>query len=72
MNENINQMEDIHNNLGRIQRLPYKIWDYETEQHVRDLRKIQLLDESINKRFEPIMFGDVFEIEPSKGARRQY
>lgn len=62
VNEKIVRLEEIHNNLGRIQGWPCEIWDYETDQHMRDLRKIQLLDQSVNFRYEPIWFGDVFEI----------
>ncbi|MBE0339495.1 hypothetical protein [Paenibacillus sp. 23TSA30-6] len=63
VNENIERLKSIHDSLSKIHSWPGEIWDYETDQHIRDLRKIQLFDEFVNKRFEPIMFGDTFEIE---------
>ncbi|MDF9843742.1 MULTISPECIES: hypothetical protein [unclassified Paenibacillus] len=60
---NVEAMEEIHNQLQQVQGWPCEVWDYETDQHMRDLRRIQLLDESVNERYEPIMFGDVFELD---------
>ncbi|MEK3688817.1 hypothetical protein [Paenibacillus sp. FSL R10-2736] len=62
VNEKVEQIEEIHDKLKKIQGWSCEIWDYETDDHLRDLRKLQLLDKSVNDRFAPIDFGDIFEI----------
>ncbi|KOR86028.1 hypothetical protein AM233_19890 [Bacillus sp. FJAT-22058] len=56
----VSEMKEIHENLMNIQGWSCEIWDYETDNHLRDLRRIELLDENINMRNAPIDFGDIF------------
>ncbi|MEY8752897.1 hypothetical protein [Alkalicoccobacillus gibsonii] len=56
----VSEMKEIHENLMNIQGWSCEIWDYETDNHLRELRRIELLDENINKRNTPIDFGDIF------------
>lgn len=63
LTDKVTEMEEIHNNLAEIQGWSCEIWDYETDHHLRELRRIELFDENINKRFSPIDFGDLFELK---------
>ncbi|WP_202077574.1 hypothetical protein [Caldalkalibacillus salinus] len=60
--DSVTQMKEIHENLSNIQGWTCEIWDYETDNHLRQLRRIELLDENINVRNAPIDFGDIFEL----------
>ncbi|OIJ14926.1 hypothetical protein BKP37_07000 [Anaerobacillus alkalilacustris] len=61
--DSVPQMQEIHEKLSNIQGWSCEIWDYETDNHLRDLRRIELLDENVNKRNAPIDFGDIFEMK---------
>lgn len=61
--DSVLQMKRIHEDLTKIQGWECEIWDYETDNHLRDLRRIELLDENVNKRKAPIEFGDIFEFD---------
>lgn len=61
--DSVTQMKEIHENLTNLQGWSCEIWDYETDNHLRHLRRIELLDENVNSRNAPIDFGDIFEFK---------
>ncbi|SEP61990.1 hypothetical protein SAMN05216232_0375 [Virgibacillus subterraneus] len=60
--DSVSEMEEIHENLINIQGWSCEIFDFETDNHLRDLRRIELLDENVNMRNDPIDFGDIYNI----------
>jgi hypothetical protein len=62
INDSVSEMKEIHENLNNIQDWSCEIWDVETDEHLRSLRRIELLDENVNLRSAPIDFGDIFWI----------
>jgi hypothetical protein len=63
VNESIPIMESVHNQMKRLQEWKSEIVDYETDDHMRVLREIQLFDTKVNDRYSPIDFGDIFEFD---------
>ncbi|GIP06353.1 hypothetical protein J28TS4_47600 [Paenibacillus lautus] len=62
INNNFSIIESVHNELQKVHGTADLI-DYDTDKHMRELRRIQIFDESVNLRHAPVDYGDVFRIK---------